>query len=268
MSSNQSGSYEAILSECSFDLVYLLTHAEPQNFWLCDGSRDRLTSGPKRNVLYYGSAAVNAVDTWKSSTSFGYVPESLKLKFGVTEAELMAIYCGLRAAYNAPRRQVIIIGDDHSRGHVVMKEITKTWTRREINEGRYEYRMAIISQIRVYCYWLLHLPQVECIVLTTRRQLNYIRPELIKEIRDPMRKGEGVNWLPHWLSASVRRYSAKSEEHQYGFFEEREIYDWVKVLSSTSWYVIDHQFHTTPKGPIDGWILKTPLPPRSTRFEL
>ena len=85
------------------------------------------TSTPIYRRRWYYRASVSdsqAPNHLGLSGEFYTIWESLTFQFVMVPV--------LRAAYNAPTRQVIIIGDDHSRGHVVMKEISKTWTRRKI----------------------------------------------------------------------------------------------------------------------------------------
>ena len=200
------------------------------SFWLSDGTLKYIPWSEKPS-WYFGSAAVNAHFTRQYTVKSGSVGLQNLFSFTPQDAELMSILCASEAAMRIPRPHVIIVTDDHSRDQHVLQQVVKTWSTQEMSWPMNRFCLPIVAYIRLNFLHLLTDLQVQSIILTDFKTLEYWRPELaVKRKRRPTSRGD-EEWEPHWICARARDTCARTLlEHNMFGGSRAEIWDFTFIL--------------------------------------
>ena len=227
------------------DVEAILKGALSRYFWLCDGTLKYIAESRKPS-WYFGSAAVNAHWTMKSIVKSGSVGLQNLFCFTIQDAELMSILCASEAAMRMPRTHVIIVTDDHSRDQHVLQQVVKTWSTQEMSWPMNRFRLPVVAYIRMNFFHLLTDLQVQSIILTDFKTLQYWRSELaVKRKKWPTSRGD-EEWEPHWICARARDTCARTllEDNMFGG-SGAEIWDFTFILPDepgtvTNCLVVEH----------------------------
>ena len=184
------------------EVDHIVSHASQDCFWLCDGTLKEYVSCPHRRK-YFGSAAVNAMDFVGDACGGSIAPWN-ELAFTSQEAELMSIYCALRAAADRAREYLIIVTDDNSRNQEIHRQVVKTWGAEEMNWPVHRFRSPIISEIRMLIWDFLANKGVTGVIIINTDSLHKIRPGLVQKRKKYAYSDKDAEWEPHWKCVEMR----------------------------------------------------------------